>query len=312
VSLRTANLNLMPVLQELLKHQSVTKASHALGLSPSATSQALTQLRQLMDDPLLVRVGANLKLTPKAIELIGPLTEVCADLERLLERDSFQPKLAKREFQIASSDLFVLLLARPMMDLLEQEAPHIRMHFVDIGRDLTDRMAAREIDFALIPDFAIDDLAPAPLRFCPLSAGGAVALMSVDHPLTAQESVNQADLRLYQQVVFQPDAIMRDPKRALMPNGGDEPNAAVRIQQMTLLPHLLPGTRYIAIVSKQLADIATAILPLTSRRLAYRTVGTTMGLAWSPIYDRDLAHKWFRTLVGERLRRSPPSPPQPQ
>ena len=75
MTLRSVDLKLLPVLQALLKHQSVTGASRALGLSPSAVSESLARLREVLNDALLIRVGARMQLTSRATELIDPLEE---------------------------------------------------------------------------------------------------------------------------------------------------------------------------------------------------------------------------------------------
>jgi DNA-binding transcriptional LysR family regulator len=60
------DLNLLPVLDALLSECSVTAAARWLNLSPSAMSRALTRLRTLTGDPLLVGAGRGLVLTPHA------------------------------------------------------------------------------------------------------------------------------------------------------------------------------------------------------------------------------------------------------
>ncbi|MEL4383222.1 LysR family transcriptional regulator, partial [Shewanella algae] len=53
--LRAIDLNLLPVLDALLRHRNATRAGHEVGLSQPAMSRALGRLRDLLDDPLLVR-----------------------------------------------------------------------------------------------------------------------------------------------------------------------------------------------------------------------------------------------------------------
>jgi len=56
-SLSSIDLNLLVVLRALLRERHVTRAASSVGLSQSATSHALARLRELCDDPLLVRHG---------------------------------------------------------------------------------------------------------------------------------------------------------------------------------------------------------------------------------------------------------------
>ena len=53
------DLNLLAVLDALLREGSVTKAAHSLGLTQSATSHALIRLREFFEDPLFVKVRSG-------------------------------------------------------------------------------------------------------------------------------------------------------------------------------------------------------------------------------------------------------------
>src|SRR3569623_1413421 len=63
------DFNLLVTLDVLLSEGSVAKAARRLRLSPSAMSRALSRLREVTGDPLLVRAGRSLVATPRALEL---------------------------------------------------------------------------------------------------------------------------------------------------------------------------------------------------------------------------------------------------
>ena len=79
-SLSAIDLNLLVVLRALLNERQVTRAAASVGLSQSATSHALSRLRELYGDPLLVRNGRQLELTPRARDLLPALERGLADL----------------------------------------------------------------------------------------------------------------------------------------------------------------------------------------------------------------------------------------
>lgn len=58
------DLNLLLALDVLLNEASVAAAARRLGLSASAMSRTLSRLRSVTGDPLLVRAGRNMVLTP--------------------------------------------------------------------------------------------------------------------------------------------------------------------------------------------------------------------------------------------------------
>ena len=74
MDIRTIDLNLLPVLDALLRHRSVTLAARELDMSQSALSAALARLRKLLDDELFVRTGRGLRTTARADALAEPVT----------------------------------------------------------------------------------------------------------------------------------------------------------------------------------------------------------------------------------------------
>lgn len=59
------DLNLLAVLDAMLRERNVTKAAQGLGMTQSAMSHALGRLRRFFDDPLFVRHGMAMLPTPK-------------------------------------------------------------------------------------------------------------------------------------------------------------------------------------------------------------------------------------------------------
>ena len=64
MNLNSLDLNLLVALDALLKEANVSRAAMRIGLSQPAASHALQRLRDMLGDPLLVRVGARMELTP--------------------------------------------------------------------------------------------------------------------------------------------------------------------------------------------------------------------------------------------------------
>jgi DNA-binding transcriptional LysR family regulator len=191
-----------------------------------------------------------MQLTSRATELIGPLEEVCANIDHFFQRSAFDPMNSKRKFVIATSDALAYTFAPEILRVVRRHAPGIKFHFVDVGRDLTSRLAERQIDFAFLPEFALDDLAPAPLRFRKMDQRARAVLMCLTHPLAKQDNVSRADVLGYQHISFSPDAVMvgahSTPKLSK-----DEPlDVAVRVPFVTVMPRMLVGTNLLAIVGR--------------------------------------------------------------
>src|SRR6187402_1591819 len=94
--LSAIDLNLLVVLRALLTERHVTRAARQLGLSQSATSHALSRLRDLYGDPLLVRSGRALELTPRAAAILPQLERGLGELQASLSgQERFEPRRAR-------------------------------------------------------------------------------------------------------------------------------------------------------------------------------------------------------------------------
>lgn len=146
--LRALDLNLLPVLEALLRHRNVTQAAAAVGLSQPAASRALARLRALFDDPLLIRSPAGLALTPRAEALARQLDPTLTAVRGLFRRDAFVPSEVSHTLRIAATDATATLLAPALMAHLEESAPRIRVQFQGYSGDVERRLQAGELDFA--------------------------------------------------------------------------------------------------------------------------------------------------------------------
>jgi DNA-binding transcriptional LysR family regulator len=71
MNLAALDLNLLVALDALLREANVSRAAMRIGLSQPAASHALQRLREVLGDPLLVRVGARMELTLRAQACAG-------------------------------------------------------------------------------------------------------------------------------------------------------------------------------------------------------------------------------------------------
>jgi DNA-binding transcriptional LysR family regulator len=101
-----------------------------IGLSQPAASHALQRLRDVLRDPLLVRVGARMELTPRAQALRAPLAQALDQVRGLFVRDDFDAARSERHFRMMMLDLAVELLVPPLMEKITALAPNLRLDIV--------------------------------------------------------------------------------------------------------------------------------------------------------------------------------------
>jgi DNA-binding transcriptional LysR family regulator len=150
MNLSGLDLNLLVALDALLREGGVTRAADRLGLSQPAASHALRRLRELIGDPLLVRRGGGMTLTPKAESLRAPLGEVLEKARGLFVQDRFDPAESRRRFSLMMPDLVASLLAPILVERLESIAPGVRLDFVPwSGPTMMATESEREIDLVV-------------------------------------------------------------------------------------------------------------------------------------------------------------------
>jgi DNA-binding transcriptional LysR family regulator len=150
MNLNSLDLNLLVALDALLRDASVSRAAMRIGLSQPATSHALARLRDLIGDPLLVRSGARMELTPRAQALRGPLAQTLDQVRGLFIPDDFDAARSERQFRLMMPDLAVELLMPPLMEKITKAAPNVRIDVVPWrGPAIFTAEFARSIDLVI-------------------------------------------------------------------------------------------------------------------------------------------------------------------
>src|SRR4051812_35354636 len=150
MNLNSLDLNLLVALDALLLEGNVSRAAMRIGLSQPATSHALQRLRDLIGDPLLVRTGARMELTPRAQALRGPLVQALDQVRALFIPDDFDAARSERQFRLMMPDLAVELLMPPLMEKITKLAPNVRIDVVPWrGPAISTAEFARTIDLVI-------------------------------------------------------------------------------------------------------------------------------------------------------------------
>src|SRR5512136_2757101 len=129
--MESRDLGLLLTLDALLQESNVTLAARLLGLSAPATSHALARIRERLKDPILVRAGRRMVLTPLAEQLRPRVRNLVEEATGVLAGAApFSPRELKRTFTIFTTD-HVLLVLGPVVDrILREEAPDVSLRFL--------------------------------------------------------------------------------------------------------------------------------------------------------------------------------------
>lgn len=130
MNLRSLDLNLLVALDALIAERHVTRAANRVGLSQPAMSNALSRLRRIFRDDLLVRTASGMQLTAQAELLRDPLRLILRQIERVFESDAnFDPRHAKLTLALRLSDLLAYEILPPLLAGIARAAPELLLTY---------------------------------------------------------------------------------------------------------------------------------------------------------------------------------------
>jgi len=173
------NLNLFAVLDAMLRHRSVTRAAGELGVTPSAVSHSLRDLRALLDDPLFVRSGTGMMPTRRATEVEAALRGAMGALGAVVQRRlAFEPAATQRVFTVATSDEACMALLPRMFERLRRFAPGIGLNIRPRTSRSIEALEVGEIDLL----FRLTGDVPSWATSATIDTGDVVCVVRGDHP----------------------------------------------------------------------------------------------------------------------------------
>ena len=300
IELANFNLNLLLALDGLLGERSVTAAARRVRVTPSAMSHSLAELRDLLGDPLLVRSGRAMVLTPRAEALVIPLHKLLVDTERILRGGTtFEPTSAERRFVIAAPDFLATLLLPTLLTAAATEAPGISLEIVPSARRGNAwLLETGEVDLAL---GAIVDKMPS-IRRMDLCTEGFTCAARKGHP-----TINGTlDLRTF---VKTPHLVITlgDDKGPTwidqaLAKVGKKRHVAVHTRYFMSAPLIIARTDLLLTGPSMLIRYFADLVPIQVMQPPIELPTYPEEAYWHERFDDDPSHVWLRKLVLKTAR----------
>ena len=295
MNISTFDLNLLRVLDALLRERNVSRAAERLALSQPAVSNALGRLRGLLDDPLLVRVGRNMQPTPRALELETPIRAALQQIEQSLsEGVRFDPASSHQHFRIALTDYVELLCMPRLLQELAVEAPHIRIETLH----LSPQLPAEALDKAEL-DLALGRFEDVPARFVRRQWLSETLQLAVrrDHPLLQQAPDLETFLGLRHLWVHGGQA--KGMVDQWLNDQGLQRQIAYTTANYLQAAHIAATTDLLAVLPTRLARYFAGLLPLQLYDLPFHLGPFHLHITSLAQRERDAALQW---LIGKIQR----------
>ncbi|MCB9761643.1 MAG: LysR family transcriptional regulator [Alphaproteobacteria bacterium] len=294
IDLKAVDLNLLVTLDALLTERSVSRAARRLGVGQPAASHRLAQLRELLDDPLLVRSGRRMVPTPRGEALAAPLARLLADARRLLQqRPAFDPATTEAGFTVLSPDVLAPVLPG-ILARIRTEAPNASLTVVPRGtRDPQLALDDGLVDLALVPS-----LQEGPgLMARGLGALHLGVVARVGHPAVCDGALSAEDWVAWPHVMVRTGA----PGRSMVERAIEAAGYTRRVGLVT--PTFLAAL--FAVADTDLLFAAPrALVRRTAARLGLVVLPAPLPLpavpvaaAWHERFQQDAQHRFFRERI---------------
>lgn len=303
------DLNLLVYLDVLLRERNVTRAAHQLNLSQPAMSNGLRRLRELFDDPILVRTSEGMQPTERALDLEPIVREALSAVDRLVQPSTeFNPAGAERVFRIMASDYAESTLLPALLARLRHEAPGIALDiltpsdvsFLDVERGKIDMVINRF------------DSMPQSFYQTTLWHDSFSCLLSSDNPLADNFSLS---------TYLQADHVWVS-KTGMGVGVGVDPADVQRLGWVDGALNKLGKKRHITVFTRHyqaamlLAERHDLVVTLPTRAAELQLNNPKLlvkeppfdipplqlQMAWSPLLQKNPANQWLRTVIEEVAR----------
>jgi DNA-binding transcriptional LysR family regulator len=179
-------LGALRTLGVLLRERSVIRAATLLNVTPQAVSQTLARLREVFDDPLLVRAATGYEPTARAVALRPMLETTLTAMRRILQSDEADPRSFRGTVNLGVAKYAIGARFERALPRLLREAPGIafRMHHLPAAG--LEQVETGEVDVAI----SLAKSKSANVYRALLERGRWLCVMRRDHPLACASGLD--------------------------------------------------------------------------------------------------------------------------
>lgn len=303
-------------LDVLLDERNVTKAAERVGITQSAMSHTLRRLRELFDDPLLVRARGEMVRTPRAEELAVPLRDGLVSLARALAPPvEFDPTTAERTFALASPDLFDLLVLPTLLARLNRTAPRVDVAVRPMPANTADALLTGALDLAVVP-VRVDD---GPTRLAPPSAPelmqrtllkeGHRVFVRRGHPaLDARGRLSRKRYVGLAHILVSPTGTGQGIVDEALAGEGLSRRIALRVPSFASAAEIVADSDLVLTAPAALGRVRAYATRLVSCATPIAIPEHALTMVWHPRFGEEPAHRWLRATLVDVVGRRPIRP----
>lgn len=293
------DLRELRILRVLLQECSITKAAQVLETTQPAISKTLRRLREQFADPLLVRNGHTMQLTPRAAELIEQLQTLFSVADSLrADTLAFDPRTSDRLFSLLLTDVGMVRFLPSLVARVATLAPGVSVRAVPLdSRQFELKLEAGEADLALgaFPQAARH------LRRQRLFSDGYVTVMRKQHPLLSKTLSRSSflDLRHILVTASETGHAAHGAAQRVLASEIKPANILLRVPSFIAAAIVAAQSDGVATLPANLAHNLAGSLDLAVFKTPVTLPRIEIAQFWHERFHRDPAHRWIRAITFE-------------
>lgn len=292
MNLSRLNLNLLPGLKALLDTQSVSKAAQMMCVTQSAMSRTLAQLREALNDPILVRKGNRIYLSEKALSLHEDVNRVVSQASSIFENQQFDIATTQRHFRIASGHIVLERILPEVLQKIWAVAPGLtfELQAINPAVDVATGKLDLSIGYMGVQEEGLSSFSLMKDRMC--------LILCENHPL-AHEPFSQEALQSFSFIVQRDNMNLHQQ--------GEINSFLQSVQVKTWSPSLsvslalIKGTDCVFLAPASLSMFMEDLSGYVIRECPKSIPEVSFNIVWPEYWDLNRAHRWMREFIRDEL-----------
>ena len=288
------NFNLLICLHHILQEQSVSLAARKMFVTQSAMSKSLAQLREQLNDPIIIRNRGGVTITATARDMQKQVAHIVSSAVHLFENATFHPEISTKKFILVSDELTTHKLLPPLIKKIMKRAPSISIELIPATPAAIAKMNTGNVDLALNFTQTINSA----LHTRTLLSDRLVMVMHKTHPLAA-ENISPAHFSDYPNIALTLEKFYYTQATQLI-NTHYFRNIAVYLPSLYMLLDALRQGNYIAILPRMSVNTPEGnctdfiCKEISSTSMEY---DLPLYLSWHATRHHSTCSKWIRDQI---------------
>lgn len=285
IHLRSIDLNLLVILHALLAERSVTRAATSLHLTQSATSHALTRLRDLFGDALLERRGSKMELTAFAETLQEPLQHIVDSVHHLISPEDIPLDEIKQTVHIGMADYPDAIFLPRLWSELQKIAPGINLvaHTWRDSNTHVEHLQRGDINVVLS---TFSDL-PQSINRVHLGNETYIGVARADHKISNNPLIEE--WVSYPHVIVSSTGARKSPIDNQLEKLGLQRRVGLSVPGFLAVPSIVAASDIIALIPRSLAQHWPEAKTLRQFTVPVDVGSFSVDIAWHKRSEKDLA-----------------------